>query len=89
MMFRIGRACCRMAEISAADAVRFYAPVAYRVRTYGPDVSEAGQTWVNLILSTPAMQQWEAEAPAESWREVGHQEELAACGAITADYRSP
>lgn len=34
------------------------------------------------------MQQLEAEALAETWREVGHEEELAACGSITADYRS-
>ena len=71
---------------TAADA--FFAPVAYRVRTYGLDVGPAGQAWVDMILSLPAMQQWEAEALAESWREVGHEAELAACGSITADYRT-
>jgi glutathione S-transferase len=74
------------ARFTAADA--FYAPVAYRVRTYGLDVGAAGEAWVDMILALPAMQQWEAEALAESWREVGHEAELAACGTITADYRT-
>ena len=71
-------------EFSAVDA--FYAPVAFRIRTYGLDVG-AGQAWVERILAHPAMQQWEAEALAEDWREVSHEEELAAAGVITADYR--
>lgn len=70
---------------SAVDA--FFAPVAFRVRTYGLDVGIAGQMWVDAILAHPAMREWERQALAESWREVGHEEELAGCGAITADYR--
>ena len=72
------------AEFGAADA--FYAPVAWRIRTYGLDVGK-GQAWVDHVIAHPAMQQWEAEALAESWREVAHEEELAAAGTITADYR--
>ncbi len=71
-------------NFTAADA--FYAPVAFRIRTYGLDVG-AGQAWVNHILAHPAMLDWERQALAENWREVGHEEELRACGAITADYR--
>ena len=73
------------ADFSAADA--FFAPVAFRIRTYGLDVG-AGQAWVDRILAHPAMLQWEAEALAEFWREASHEEELAAAGEITADYRS-
>ena len=72
------------AEFSAADA--FYAPVAFRVRTYGLDVGR-GQAWVEQVLAHPAMRQWEAEALAETWREESHEAELAAAGVITADYR--
>lgn len=72
------------AAFSAADA--FFAPVAYRIRTYGLDVG-AGQAWVDHILAHPAMLEWEAAALAEAWREVSHEEELAASGLITADYR--
>ncbi len=72
------------AEFSAADA--FYAPVAFRVRTYGLDVGR-GQAWVEQVLAHPAMRQWEADALAETWREESHEAELAAAGVITADYR--
>lgn len=72
-------------EFGAVDA--FFAPVAFRVRTYGLDAG-AGQAWVDRILAHPAMQQWEAEALAESWREVSHEEELRASGEVTADYRT-
>lgn len=70
---------------SAADA--FYAPVAYRVRTYGLDVG-AGQAWVDHITASPHMQQWEIAALAETYREAEHEAELAACGDVVADYRA-
>lgn len=73
------------AQFSAADA--FFAPVAFRVRTYGLDVGPAGQAWVDHILAHPAMLAWEEAALNESWREVSHEEELRACGEIIADYR--
>jgi glutathione S-transferase len=69
---------------SAVDA--FFAPVAFRIRTYGLDVG-AGQAWVDHILAHPAMRDWEEQALAESWREESHEDELAAAGSITADYR--
>nr|WP_221214715.1 glutathione S-transferase family protein [Novosphingobium hassiacum] len=69
---------------TALDA--FFAPVAFRIRTYGLDVGN-GQAWVDQVLAHPAMLEWEAEALAESWREEAHEAELAACGEITADYR--
>lgn len=69
---------------SAVDA--FFAPVAWRVRTYGLDVGGA-QAWVDHMIAHPAMQQWEAEALNERWREAGHEAELATCGDIIADYR--
>lgn len=72
-------------DFTALDA--FYAPVAYRIRTYALDVG-GGQAWVEHILSHPAMQQWEAEALAESWREQGHEDELLAAGSVIEDYRN-
>jgi glutathione S-transferase len=69
---------------SAVDA--FYAPVAWRIRTYGLDVGK-GQAWVDHIIAHPAMQDWEQQALAETWREEGHEEELRSCGEVTADYR--
>ena len=72
------------ARFTAADA--FYAPVAFRIRTYGLDVGK-GQAWVEQVLAHPVMREWETQALAETWREEGHEAELASCGAITADYR--
>ena len=59
----------------AADA--FYAPVAFRVRTYGLDVGPLGARWVAAILARPAMREWEQAALGESWREAGHEADLA------------
>ncbi|WP_232492899.1 glutathione S-transferase family protein [Novosphingobium kaempferiae] len=69
---------------SAVDA--FYAPVAFRIRTYGLDVG-GGQAWVDAMLAHPAMLQWEQEALAETWREESHEAEIAEAGEIIADYR--
>ncbi|MEN7537620.1 glutathione S-transferase family protein [Aurantiacibacter flavus] len=69
---------------TALDA--FFAPVAYRIRTYGLDVG-LGAAWVDQMLAHPAMHEWEQAALAESWREASHEEELAASGTLTADYR--
>jgi glutathione S-transferase len=74
------------AHFTAADA--FFAPVAFRVRTYGLDVGPAGKEWVHNMLTLPAMLAWEKDALTESWREVGHEEELRACGEVIADYRT-
>lgn len=71
---------------TAVDA--FYAPVAYRVRTYGLDVGPGGQAWVEHMLALPAMQEWETAALAETWREDGHEAEIGAAGRIVADYRA-
>ncbi len=73
-------------EFSVVDA--FYAPVAFRVRTYGLDVGPAGAAWVAHVLQHPAMRDWEAAALTETWREAEHEAELAAAGTITADYRA-
>jgi glutathione S-transferase len=72
------------AQFTAVDA--FYAPVAFRIRTYDLDVGK-GQAWVDRVLAHPAMLEWEEAALAENWREEAHEAELAACGAVTADYR--
>ncbi|MBD8737312.1 glutathione S-transferase family protein [Sphingomonas sp. CFBP 13706] len=73
------------ADFTAVDA--FFAPVAFRVRTYGIDVGPKGLAWVERIIAHPAMREWEDAALAETWREAGHEAELAASGSITADFR--
>lgn len=74
------------AGFTAIDA--FYAPVVFRVRTYGLDVGPIAQRWVDHMLDHAAMKQWEAEALAETWREDSHEAEMGAAGRIIADYRA-
>ena len=74
------------ATFSAADA--FYAPVAFRIRTYGLDVG-GGRRWVDRVLAHPAMRQWESAALAETWREPDHERELAEAGELLQDFRAP
>ncbi len=81
---RFGGAFLAGNRFTAVDA--FFAPVAFRIRTYGLDVG-AGQAWVDQMLAHPAMVEWERQALLEEWREESHEAELAAAGVITADYR--
>lgn len=71
---------------TAADA--FYAPVAFRVRTYGLDIGPVARGWVDHMLALPAMREWEAAALAETWREESHEAEVAAAGRVVADHRA-
>lgn len=73
------------AQFTVLDA--FFAPVAFRARTYALDMG-AGQAWVDHILAHSAMLEWEAAALRETWREASHEDELAAAGAIVADFRA-
>ena len=72
-------------SFSALDA--FFAPVAFRVRTYALDVGR-GQEWVDRMLNLPAMRKWEAAALAEHWREESHEQELHAAGTVVQDFRT-
>lgn len=74
------------AAFTAVDA--FYAPVAFRVRTYGLDVGPVARTWVDHMLALPAMREWEAAALAETWREESHEAEVGAAGRIVEDHRA-
>ena len=73
------------AQFTVLDA--FFAPVAFRARTYALDMA-AGQAWVDHILAHSAMLEWEAAALRETWREASHEDELASAGAIVADFRA-
>ena len=75
------------AGFSAADA--FYAPVAFRIRGWGIDVGPRGRGWVQRVLDLPAMREWEQAALTETYREQGHEAELAASGTVIEDLRAP
>ncbi|MBK8762654.1 MAG: glutathione S-transferase family protein [Sulfuritalea sp.] len=75
------------AAFSAVDA--FYAPVAYRFRTYGIAPQGAAATYLATLLAHPAMREWESAALAEDFRDPPHEDELAQIGRVTADLRVP
>ncbi len=71
---------------SAVDA--FFAPVAFRVQTYGLALSAPSQAYVARLLAVPAMAEWYAAALAEPWREAAHEAETQAAGTVTQDLRA-
>jgi glutathione S-transferase len=71
---------------TAADA--FFAPVAFRIRTYAIALPPAASAYAERLLDHPAMRAWEAAALAEHWRDPDHEDELPAVGTITQDLRS-
>ena len=70
---------------TVADA--FYCPVAYRIRTYGIELTGAARDYAGRLLQLPAMLEWEGAALAEPWREASHEREVTEYGNITADLR--
>lgn len=56
---------------SAVDA--FFAPVAFRVQTYGLTLEARCAAYVARLLALPAMQEWYAAALTEPWREAEHE----------------
>lgn len=72
-------------QFSAVDA--FYAPVVFRVQTYGLAMNDLAGAYVKRILALPSMQQWQDEALKERWREAGHEADALAAGEVIADKR--
>ena len=72
---------------TAVDA--FFAPVAYRFRTYGVAPQGAAAGYLAAMLAHPALREWEAAALAENFRDPPHEAELAQIGRVTADLRVP
>ncbi len=71
---------------TAVDA--FYAPVAFRVRSYGLVLNVPAAAYAGRLLAHPVLLEWEAAALAEPWREPQHEQWIAAAGEITADFRA-
>ncbi len=71
---------------TAVDA--FYAPVAFRVQTYGLSLDSASAAYVERLLALPAMREWYAAGLAEPWRHAPHEEEIERMATITEDLRA-
>lgn len=71
---------------TAVDA--FFAPVVIRLQGYQLPLSSSVQEYCQRIVSLPSMQAWIIDALQEPWREVDHEAELMAAGAIVDDRRA-
>lgn len=72
-------------SFTAVDA--FFAPVAFRIQTYGLTLSLEALAYGQRLLALPAMQEWYTAALLETWRDEAH-EEMAQNGTWLHDYRA-
>lgn len=71
---------------TAVDA--FYAPVAFRIQSYGLELGDAAMAYARRLLDLPAMREWYAAALAESWRDPDHEDEARRAGTWLQDLRA-
>ncbi|MBA3395952.1 MAG: glutathione S-transferase family protein [Deltaproteobacteria bacterium] len=71
---------------SAVDA--FFAPVAFRIQTYGVALDPRSAAYAGRLLALPSMQRWYADALAETWRDLPHEAEVVSYGTIVEDLRA-
>ncbi|NIJ20586.1 glutathione S-transferase [Sphingomonas naasensis] len=74
------------ALFGAVDA--FFAPVALRFQSYGIALPEPAAGYAERLRALPAMRAWYEAALAETWRDPGHEEEVARAGTLFADLRA-
>jgi glutathione S-transferase len=74
-------------SFGAVDA--FFAPVAFRVQSYGVELPPVAAAHVERLLSLPAMRAWYASALSEPYRDPPHEIEIATSGTIVKDLREP
>ena len=72
-------------EFTNVDA--FYAPVAFRIRSYGLKLSESSLAYAQRLIDLPSMRQWDTDALAETWREPAHEKDILASGKLLEDLR--
>lgn len=70
----------------AVDA--FFAPVAFRIQTYGLTLGAAAGAYAQRLLELPGMRRWYADALQETWRDPDHEEEAIRSGVLLADLRT-
>lgn len=73
-------------RFTAVDA--FYAPVAFRLQTYGLQLSPMSDAYALRLRDLPPMREWYQAGVAETWREPDHEAEVLAAGSIIADLRA-
>jgi glutathione S-transferase len=72
---------------TAVDA--FFAPVAFRIQTYGLELSTPALQYAEHLRTLVPMQDWYTAALAEPWRDAEHEAEIAQVGTVLEDLRTP
>jgi len=75
------------AAFTAADA--FFAPVAFRIQTYGLTLGETSMAYVRRMLQLGPMNEWYEAALKETWREAEHDQQAFDTGEVVSDLRAP
>ncbi|MEP6897702.1 MAG: glutathione S-transferase family protein [Rhodanobacter sp.] len=73
-------------DFTAVDA--FYAPVAFRIHSYGLAMDDAAVAYAERLRALPSMQRWYADALKETWRDQEHEDEVKGAGDMLEDLRS-
>jgi glutathione S-transferase len=73
-------------RFTAVDA--FYAPVAFRIRSYDLELSEPAAAYGARLLELPAMQDWYNAGIQETYRDQSHEDEMLMMGRVLEDVRS-
>jgi glutathione S-transferase len=73
-------------SFTAADA--FFAPVAFRIRTYGLSLAPVAADYAQRLLGLASMRDWNADALKEKFRDEPHEAELAHIGTVLEDLRA-
>jgi glutathione S-transferase len=71
---------------TAVDA--FYAPVAFRIQSYGLALDPESMAYVDRLLNARAMRDWYAGALKETLRDQPHDDEIAQVGRVLEDLRA-
>jgi glutathione S-transferase len=74
------------ARFSAVDA--FFAPVAFRVQTYGLKLDASAAAYLERLINLPSMKAWYAAGIQERFRDLPHEEEFARMATVTQDLRA-
>ena len=74
------------AGFSAVDA--FFAPVAFRVQSYGLHLDASAAAYAGRLLATRSLREWYAGALKETLRDPAHEEDVSRSGTVLQDLRA-
>jgi len=74
------------AAFTAVDA--FFAPVAFRIQSYGLTLNPVAAAYAARLLELDGMRSWYAAALQERWRDPGHDADVLRAGVLLEDLRA-